>query len=367
MSNLLDYLDWRGDLSFENAPVNEVDALVFAWIAYYEFEKLETEIAGRTLREIAALHEARFGAFEKPRLRDAPGTPIPSAIWMVHCASQTRRFGSLKALDFHAVNEAGTQFGAITFEIPDRRMVAFRGTDNSLNGWREDFELSFSQEVPSQRLAQDYLNRTAGAEPLLLCGHSKGGNIAVYAAVNAAPKQRARIEHIWNFDGPGFCYPIKERESYRELRGRMEKIVPEASIIGMLMTDRDETFRIIDSKMRGVFQHNGMFWQVLGTCFVEVDRRTASSLLIDDTLSRWISDMPLEDRKKFTEVIFTVIESTGVRDFSDMNEHALTAGRRMLASIRTLTREQKRMALELFLRLIRACREVIVGEEATDE
>lgn len=367
MSNLTDYLDWRGDLSFDDAPMNEVDALVFAWLAYYEFEKLEAEIAGRTLREIAALHEARFGEFRKPRLRDAPGTPIPSAIWMLHCASQTRRFGTLCLPDFYAQNEAGVQFGAVTFRIPGRRVVAFRGTDSSLTGWREDFELSFSEEVSAQRLALDYLNRTGGEEPLVLCGHSKGGNIAVYAAVNTSSAQRARVEKIWNFDGPGFCYPIQNREGYREITDRMEKIVPESSIIGMLLTDRSEPFRIVDSKMRGVFQHNGMFWQILGTRFVEVDRRSASSVLIDDTLARWIDDMPLEERKKFIEVIFTVIESTGIRDFSELDDHALLAGRRMLSGVRTLTREQKSMALHLLLRLLKACRQVIVdGYEAEE-
>ena len=362
MSNLVDYLDWRGDLTFANAPLNEVDALVFAWISYYEYEKLEAPIVGRTIAEIAALHEAKFGPFQKIRVRDAPGTPIPSAIWMLHCASLTKRFAGLRVLDFQAVNTADTQFGAITIEIVGRRVIAYRGTDNSLIGWREDCDLSFSEEVPSQKLALEYLNRTDGDDPLIVCGHSKGGNIAVYAAVNARKAQRDRIERLYNFDGPGFCYDIAQREGYRELLPKMDKIVPESSVVGMLLKD-DSPYRVIDSKMRGLFQHNGMFWQVLGTRFVEIDRRTASSLILDETLRGWINGMPPEQRRAFTDVIFTVIESTGVKDFAELDDHALLTGRRILSGIRTLSREQKKMALQLLLRLVKAAKSVVIGDD----
>lgn len=365
MSNLTDYLDWRGDLTFEHAPLNEVDALVFAWIAYYQYEKLEEPIIGRTIAEIAEMHEAKFGPFQKIRLRDAPGTPIPSAIWMLHCARQTKRFGNLRVLDFCAVNTESVQFGALTFELDGKKVVAYRGTDTSFAGWREDCDLSFSEEVPSQKLALEYLNRTETDKPLILCGHSKGGNIAVYAAVNTSGQIRSRIERLYNFDGPGFCYDITERKGYLELMPRMEKIVPESSVIGMLLEDRSE-YRVIDSKMRGIFQHNGMFWQILGTRFVDIDRRSASSQFIDVTLHNWIKEMPLDQRRAFTDVIFTVIDSTGVKDFSELNEGALYTGRRVLSGIKTLPREQKKMALQLLLGLVKACRGVVLhGEEET--
>ena len=363
MSNLTDYLDWRGDLAFADAPLNEVDALVFAWLAYYEYEKLDARIIGRTIAEIAALHEEKYGPFQKIRLRDAPGTPIPSAIWMLHCTSLTRRFGNLRVLDFLAENSDHVQFGALTFEVGGKKVIAYRGTDTSFAGWREDCDLSFCAEVPSQKLALEYLNRSETDKPLILCGHSKGGNIAVYAAVNTSGEIRNSIERLYNFDGPGFCYDITERKGYLELVPRMVKIVPESSVIGMLLEDRSE-YRVIDSKMRGLFQHNGMFWQILGTRFVDIDRRSASSQFIDGTLRNWIKDLPLDQRREFTDVIFTVIDSTGVKDFSELNESALYIGRRVLSGIRTLPREQKKMALQLLLGLVKACRNVMLrGEE----
>jgi len=359
--NIFDYLDWRGDLSFSAAPFNEVDALICAWMSYYDFGRLVElgqELNGMSLREMTDFHEKNIGEFKEVNLTT---TVIPemTANWLVYRASHTVRFESLRLWDFweKSSQEKNVQFAAISFVIEGvKRIVAYRGTDTSIAGWREDCELSFSDAVPAQLLAQAYLDGLSDDLPMVLCGHSKGGNLAVYAVLHAADISIARVELVYNFDGPGFCFDVLNMERYQEIRERIITIVPESSIIGLLL-EHEEEYLIVKSQMVSILQHDAVFWKVQGNHFVYTDELSATSAAFDKTFYRWIKAVTPEERKEFINAVFTVLESTGVEHFTEIGESGeamLRSGIKMLQSLTTLSGEQKKMAIKLLIEMFKA-------------
>lgn len=333
--NMLDYLDWRGDLSFDAAEINEVDALIFAWLSYYPFEGLgmaEAELDGLSLQELAGLHEQIKGPFQTINLTTTI-QPSLTATWLLHCVSATQRFSSVRVCDFRRVldHAEGVQFAAISFLIGEAlRVVAYRGTDATIAGWKEDCRLSFLEAVPAQILGTQYLEETADGRRALLCGHSKGGNLAVYAALHASDGRLEAIDLVYNFDGPGFCFDTLDAERYARVRERIVTIVPESSIVGMLL-EHDEEYRIVESQMASILQHDAMFWKVRGSRFVYSDKLNTSSVIADKAMRDWIKGMSPEERREVVDTVFGVIEGTGAQRLAELPEKFMHGGLRSIA------------------------------------
>ena len=359
---MLDYLEWRGDLSFSADDVNSVDALIFAWLSYYRFENLDGALPeGLTLRELARLHERRNGAFQENHLKSSI-LPSLSATWLLRCASRTRRFGSVRVCDFVRVtdHEKSVQFAAVSFLVGKKlRVIAYRGTDSSVAGWKEDCYLSFQEAVPAQLLGLQYLQDAADGREVLLCGHSKGGNLAVYAALHAPEARLEDIKRVYNFDGPGFCVNTLNEERHRRIRERVRTIIPESSVVGMLL-EHDEDYLIVESQKVGLLQHDAMFWKVIGRRFVYSEKLNASSVLLDRALRSWIKSMSNEERKDFVDALFAIIESTGAKQLTELSDNILINSKRMLATATALNPDQKKMALRLVRELVRAARKEII-------
>lgn len=351
---MLDYLDWRGDLGFEASPFNEVDALIFAWLGYYRFEELgDADLDGLSLRELAELREQICGPF--PKLNPATSIlPSASAACLLRAAANTHRFGEARVYSFHGVTdaEAGVQFAAVAFLAGDLRIISYRGTDATLAGWKEDCELSFSESVPAQRLAVEYLEAAEGDRALVLCGHSKGGNLAMYAALYATEARCAAIRAVYDFDGPGFCFDIRDLDRYARIRERTCKIIPESSIVGMLL-DHDDNYQIVRSHMAGILQHDAMYWQVMGPGLVRSEKRNASSVIMDNALREWIGGMSNAERREFVEALFTVLEGTGAERTNELPEKILRGGLKSIIEAE-LRPEQRKMMRRLLLELVRA-------------
>lgn len=354
--NVLDYLDWRGDLSFDAAEINEVDALIFAWLIYDRLEALgEGVIDGLTIAELDALRERKLGPQQKVNLNTTI-EPSVTAAWLLHAAAGTPRFASVRVQDFKRVFDAarGVQFAAVSFLIgDDLRVAAFRGTDDTLAGWKEDCYLAFSQAVPAQTLAAQYVEGTVDGRALVICGHSKGGNLAMYAALYASEARLGDVRRVYNFDGPGFSFELSQLERYGRVRERIATIVPESSIVGMLL-NHEQDYRIVESRMPGILQHDAMFWQVQGTRFVYADRRNASSLVVDRTLREWIESMSFDERKDFVDAVFSILEATSATTLSELPERIVQSGFSALAHAASLSGEKKRMVLRLLLNLVKA-------------
>lgn len=304
MSNLFDYLVWRGDLSFGNAPLCPVDALLFSALSYVPLEKALSPDPKAEPQRLAAVVESLAAQGVKSK-NDA----------LLQAAAQSARFGVLRlfAAQSELCREDGIQFAAYSLLLPGQQMfVCFRGTDDTLVGWREDLRMSYECPVPAQLRAAAYLRAVAAAYPLrriFVGGHSKGGNLAMYAAVNAGPDVRERIRRVFNHDGPGFCDGTRATLAYREMRERIDTYVPQSSIVGVLL-EHDKDYRIVKSDARGLAQHDPLSWQVLGTDFEYATERTAFGVRTEAILDQVINSFSPERKRLFTEALFSVLEAT---------------------------------------------------------
>ncbi len=257
--------------------------------------------------------------------------------------------------DLRSVTDAekGVQFAAMSF-LPgdDMRVIAYRGTDDSIAGWKEDCCLAFSEAVPAQVMAEEYLENTDDSREIVLCGHSKGGNLAMFAALKGSGPRLEEIRRVYNFDGPGFCFKLENDYRYEKVRQRIVTIVPESSIVGMLL-NHEEDYLIVESQMAGILQHDAMFWKVMGNHFVYADQRNPSSVFVDNTLREWISGATFDERKEFVDAIFSIIESTGAKELNELPEKLARAGLRTLTQP-ALSAGQKRIIFRLLTNLIKA-------------
>lgn len=316
MANLFDYLLWRGDLTFSQDPPNDVDMLIFAALSY-------VPLGGRAVTKPwtpVLLRQAAEETFTMPNLEQM--ARVKNDLLLLETAAKTVRFGNIQLYRYRSqlLPEQDTQFAAVTFQLDDGSLVlAYRGTDNTLVGWKEDFNMSFQDTVPAQRLAAQYLKDVAAENgaPLRVCGHSKGGNLAVFAAASAPPVVQKRILAVYNHDGPGVSDYLMGSEGYHAMVPRIRTFVPQSSVIGMLL-EHEEPYRVIRSNSVGILQHDPYSWELQGPAFVTVEEVTASSQFLDATIKAWCAGMTNEDRGKLVDALFALLGTGGVERATDV-------------------------------------------------
>lgn len=306
MTSMLDYLTWRGDLTFQRDPLNAVDALIFSTLAYISLGTRDGTVV--TVQRAAELF------FERPDLDHR--YLVKNDLELLRRAAATERFGKAKLYLYRdqLIPEQETQFAAMTFGLDDGTLfLAFRGTDYTLVGWKEDLNMSFQQTVPSQLLAVEYTREVAAEFDgmLYLGGHSKGGNLAVFAAARSSPLVQSRIREVFNNDGPGFNSYLMGDPGYLAMVPKIRTFVPQSSVIGMLM-EHEEPYTVIRSSSVGVMQHAPYSWEVEGKFFVPVQEITHSSQFLDATIKNWLAEMPTEERLKLVEVLYSLLSTGGV-------------------------------------------------------
>ena len=214
MGNILDYIDWRGDITFAERPFNDVDNLILSELAYINMKDLIADDEYITLQQ---LYERWTKSDNKPNI------PLNDPTERFKKAASSIRFRNIKAGRFSEIinTEKQLQFAAVTFMPGDgSAYISFRGTDDTLVGWREDCNLSFLAETPGQKEAVKYINAIAKQTSCLMRigGHSKGGNLAVYAAVKVPMNIQDRIQTVWSNDGPGYQEDFITSESYLRMK-----------------------------------------------------------------------------------------------------------------------------------------------------
>ncbi len=328
MGTVFDYLDWRGDLSFAESHINEVDALLFSMLSYLNFQDIvppSHQSDGITLKAAANAIFSREDAVEEDEKdKKSLGVLIPKEISRVlRKLKDTRRFRNveLRAFVNEIDREREIQFSAVTYLLDEgTAVVTYRGTDDTLVGWKEDLNMCFLPVVPSQAEALSYLRAAAAVykKDLITTGHSKGGNLAVYAAVKAEQKIRRRIKTVYSNDGPGFSNSLLDDPVYLEMRPVIRSLVPQSSIVGMLL-EHDENYTVVKSREKlGFMQHNGLTWEVLGNSFVHLKRVSDASIRTDRTVNRWIREMTPEQREEFAEAVYQLFSVEGVTTLTDL-------------------------------------------------
>lgn len=319
-ATFLTYVRERMD-TFLNRPLCAIDSLVFSWLAYAH---LGEDQVNACLPEGIALHEM-LRAEEFDNMFGSTWDPEGSRdLLFAVCASPRFRDARLTEFRFKTARSAEEQFAAMTFILPDgSSYVAFRGTDSTIVGWKEDFNMTFLNPVPAQEEARAYLEYVASvtAGPLYVGGHSKGGNLAVYAVATCNKSCRERVVRVFSHDGPGFHREFCASDAYRNILPIMVKTVPKSSMIGAVLSEGSDCHPIIvESGGFSLFQHNPFLWEVdvESATFVEADGFTASSRYFDSTLDAWMDKYSLAERARFVDALFDVIRVTGAKRFSDI-------------------------------------------------
>lgn len=334
--NVFDYLDWRSDLSFKANGFNEMDGAIFARLSYFPFDDVITKPISIS-NAYKAIQKKTNIQYLWPYDKDI--LPI-----LATCT----RFKRLKLSEY--VNEINTedemQFGAVTIQLSKNLYcVSFRGTDNTLVGWKEDFNMSFTCPVPSQLKAIDYLNKIMNTYEgnFIVLGHSKGGNLAVYSSIYC--QDPSRIQSIYNYDGPGFDQDIIANENYKNIASRIHTFIPQSSIVGMLL-EHEEEYTIIQSKQTGVLQHDVYSWQCIQNHFIYLDNVTGSSQLIDRTLKDWLTHLPKDKREKIIDAVYEVFQNTNAKTMKDLSSQKLETTKVLINSLKDMDKETKDLILQ---------------------
>ena len=353
MGNLFDYLEWRGDIPLSVDPFNEVDNLIFTQLAYVAFEGLNEDSYMVPLKEV---QDAFFAVHTEQELAESKRFTAPAPLLM-RPMTQGARFRDTTVSWYLTVfdKETAVQFAAVTFHLPDgTAFVAFRGTDNTLVGWREDFDLSYQEATEGQKLAADYLNVVGSRIPglLMVGGHSKGGNLAVYAGAQCDDDVRGRILTVYSNDGPGFRQEFLDSEGFGRILPRILSILPSSSLFGRLLDNRCR-HHIIKSTAEGMAQHNGFTWSILRNRFEETEE-TKGSVRREQVIDIWLEGMNDETRESVTDVIFSLLEATGKDTMEEIGSQKWRSIASMLSSLKGLAKEQRRELLHQAGQLIKS-------------
>ena len=348
--NFLTYLKWRGDLSVKDFPFNEVDALILSELVYIHFDGIIPSIEQGgciTIREANA-------KYEKSTVREMLYYKDKENLFDVLAFSP--RFADMTLCNYvntydKAVQE---QFAAMHINIaPNLTFIAFRGTDSTVVGWREDFNMTFMMPVPAQQSAVEYVDKTAKGLFKKYCfgGHSKGGNLSVYSAAFCNPKIQKRITKIYNFDGPGFNRKMINDEAYKRIESRIETFVPEQSIVGLLM-EHEEDYKVVESTEFAILQHEGFSWVVDRDAFVLVDEVNKYSKTFSLTLKAWLAEMNATERKAVVDAFFDVFANAGINDFTEIIDIDVKMAGRLIKEVAKVPHEQRDKVMKLMKLLI---------------
>lgn len=318
MGTVLDYIKEYGMYSFQEKPMTEVDSLALCQLAYLKFDGMVPGV-GEDKPSVTLKNLKCHPDYEK-LFADVRYEEVNRALLEGMLAG--KRFWDLK-LDGYA-NEieerSETQFSAVVCTLNDGSVyVAYRGTDETIVGWKEDFNMAFLSPVPGQEYSVEYLNAVAAKirGPFYLGGHSKGGNFAIYSAMNCVPEIRERILKIFCLDGPGFRPEVLKACHYERIADRVVKILPQSSMIGMLF-ESDTHYQVVESKTLGLMQHDPYSWLVEGDHLKAVSDVSAHRKKVDSTLNQWILSLSEEQLKTFVDTLFQVISASKADNLIDM-------------------------------------------------
>ncbi len=350
MTDIFDYLDWRGDLSFEADKLNEADGAVLARFSYVPFEYLPDPPRDgfRTIEELA---------------REALGNPAFDGKWkfrdeeLMAALAPSVRYGKLEAGLFEERfdEKIETQFSAITVKLSEGLyFVVFRGTDNTVVGWKEDLNMSYLCPIPGQLLAVEYLRRVAERLDgrLILGGHSKGGNLAVFAGAFCGEEIQGRIDAVYNYDGPGFFEDILKSPGYQAICPKIHTFIPQSSVVGMLL-DHGESSAVVHSGESGLHQHDLYSWEIRGPRFVHLGTITGGSRFVDMALKGWIAEMTPEQFEQVAGAVYTVMEETNAHTLHEMRENWMDTAVSMIRSVGNMDENTRRVAIESIKMLAR--------------
>ena len=337
-SDFFDYLEWRGDLTLEKSPFNAVDALILCQIAYLDLTKATAENRAVCLRDAARLH----GDVRRQKVGLVINEKTAELFFR---AAESARFGGVMMTDVADKydEQSEEQFSAITFIIEEgTAFIAFRGTDDTIVGWKEDFNLAFADEIPAQKDALLYAAGELSAPNITrvyIGGHSKGGNLALYAAAHVVDC-REKVCAVFNFDGPGFTKETLSTPQFKAIEGITHSFYPQLSIIGQLFSHFDD-YCVVKSSGQFLMQHDPFTWHLRATGFEEVAALEAGSIYFYQTFNEWFAALEKEKRAQFVNALFAPLAETDCKSLSALSANWLQASSAIMKAVNEMDSEVK--------------------------
>lgn len=353
MAHLIDYLEKAENLTFDQEPLNILDKVCINEIGYLTYEKWLT---ASDLKKPINLHDFAEGKELNP---DYSFMVTKERVELAEAMVRSRRFASLSLSNYRSVldKEVEKQFAAMIFSLPELgyHQLVFRGTDDSVIGWKEDFQLTYSREIPAHRSAmtflEDHLPNLSGR--ITVSGHSKGGNLALYSAVQSSTSLREKIAELLLLDSPGLMKSLLENPSYQELKARMTVIRPQDSVVGVMLY-WDRPAQLVAAEGIGFAQHNALTWEVdlVANDFVYEDQPTELSQRLEETFQEWIETLPNQELKQVCDLVFDTILDSGIESLDDIGIQALPQIGQMLQEFGNLSDKQKKVLQDGFNQLL---------------
>lgn len=357
--DIFDYVRWRGDLTFYNAPPTSIDALILSQLSYLNFNGIvKSKFSSRiTLSQAATIFEK--DDFEN---RKKLGVLInPKTVDLLFACAKTKRYANLTLCGFVDTlsPKEEEQFSALTFINSGKKypfaFCSFRGTDDSIIGWKEDFNLAYKESVKAQKDAHSYLTSAVKAlrrYPVYCGGHSKGGNLAVYAGAKLAERLQKRLRGVFNFDGPGFLREVIREKDFYLVFEKTNSYFPQESIVGMLF-EHDAKYYTVKSRGKHLQQHDPFNWETDAQEFVLCKDVEKTSIFFNTVFNDWYLRMPEEKRKEVVEVVFTTILSTNAKTYSELAENWGKTGLKILKSFSKFDREIRESAFDTAIQFLK--------------
>ncbi|MBQ2803614.1 MAG: DUF2974 domain-containing protein [Lachnospiraceae bacterium] len=344
---IIDYLEKYKDYPLSRMPFNDVDSLILCQLSYLKFDGMVCDV--RRSGACVTLSALKEHADYEKLFADKRYETVNRALFQA--AVTGRRFGDMKLNCYINLveKERELQFAAITYILEDGTMyVAFRGTDETLVGWKEDFNMSYLSSTPGQDYSVKYLNMVAGRlnNKFIVGGHSKGGNFAVYSAMRCLPSIQERICKIYNMDGPGFRPEILISCGYKQIADRVVKILPQSSIIGMIFENGME-YQVVESKSFGLAQHDPFNWLIADKEFKKVTELYESRRIMNEVVNEWILSMNEEQLRSFIDTLYQVISASRAENLIEFAADWKTNLKRILAAFRELDEQTAAMMKQI--------------------
>ena len=352
MSNIIDYAQGLKAYSFDKVFFKDLDVLALTEVAYLPFEQIITE-GEITLEKLAQYYTTLNG--EKGEILSVITTP---RIDLLRILGRSARYGTIEAFDF--INKIDSnierQFSAITYRLEDEKyLVVFRGTDENLIGWKEDFHMTFMHEVPAQQSAYQYLEKRMTEYPgeYIVSGHSKGGNLAIYACSKLDEEKQNSVTGIYAFDAPGLHESLLESDGFLRIKDRIASYIPQDSMVSVLL-EPPVNAKVVKSNAILLLQHDTFSWEIEQIDFVQIENQSQLSIHADKVISSWLDNMTNDEKQEFSDVIFDVFLESGINKFADITVDTPKKIINIVNNMTRLTSEQKKMTIQVLFKLFNA-------------
>ena len=345
MGDIFSYLDSHKDISFTDSPLNPADYLALTQLSYLNFEKIEIFRKGFHFLSPAKEHLEEISM-------DTLSPKRNKRLFQAVCESM--RFADLQMGEVEAVLTDDVQYCSITYRLKNHYIIVFRGTDLAISGWKEDLKLGIEETIPSHQIGLKYTERIILEYPgtYTLCGHSKGGNVALFVGIHLSEARQELLREIYNFDGPGFNSNVLETSSFSNIASIHHKFVPEDDIVGLLLNHVDQ-FKIIKSKFMGIFQHDLYLWQIENENFVYVDHISHLSKILSRSIYQWLMALSYEEKEELVYYLEDVFQRANITNLNQFKKNTFKTIKSYIFSYLNLPFQQKKQFFKLSMKLLK--------------